>query len=104
SAHMPKMEAKKERELQVTVITEEQKLAALQNNDPAYEAQQAQLLQAKTNLERYIKSLEASYPAYYQYKYADDVPSLHTVQNHLMKNKQSFVHYFMNDTVAYILS
>ena len=103
SAHLPKIEATRERELQVIVITEEQKLASLQNNDPEYEAQHAKLLQAKTNLEHYIKSLEANYPSYYQYKYADDVPSLPTLQNHLMKNKQSFVHYFMNDTVAYIL-
>ena len=103
SAHLPKSEANKERELQITVITEEQKLASLQNTDSNYEVQQAKLLQAKTNLEHYIKSLEVSYPSYYQYKYADDVPSLSALQTRLIKNQQSFVHYFMNDTVAYVL-
>jgi CHAT domain-containing protein/tetratricopeptide (TPR) repeat protein len=103
STKLPKTEAEKERELQITVLTEEQKLASLQNDEAAYEAQQAKLLQAKTNLEHYIQSLEARYPIYYQYKYADKVPSLSALQNQLTQNKQSFVHYFVNDTVAYVL-
>jgi CHAT domain-containing protein len=47
--------------------------------------------------------LENKYPAYYRYKYEDAVPSFNDLQNHLAQNKESFIHYFINDTVAYIL-
>ncbi|HEY6977466.1 MAG TPA: tetratricopeptide repeat protein, partial [Chitinophagaceae bacterium] len=103
AAHLPREEAANERDLQITVVSEQQKLASFQAHDAAYDMQQSKLLEAKTNLERYIKSLEKKYPAYYQYKYADEVPSLNALQKQLEENKQSFVHYFMNDTVAYIL-
>jgi CHAT domain-containing protein len=103
SAHLPQAEAIKEHELQITVISEQQKLASFQSTEEGYDLQQSKLLQAKSNLERYIKSLEKKYPAYYQYKYSDDVPSLNTLQKQLREIRQSFVHYFMNDTVAYIL-
>jgi CHAT domain-containing protein len=62
------------------------------------------LLNTKSDFEHYIKSLEQKYPAYYQYKYADEVPSLKNLQQYLAKNNQSFVHYFLGDSVTYILA
>lgn len=58
SAHLPQEEAAKEHEFQIAVISEQQKLTASPSNETAYEAQQSQFLQAKANLERYIRSLE----------------------------------------------
>jgi CHAT domain-containing protein/tetratricopeptide (TPR) repeat protein len=103
SAYLPQAEAVKEWEFQIEIVTEQQKFSLLSSNGSEYDEQLSKLSNAKNDLEHYIKSLEARYPTYYQYKYADEVPSLSTLQNQLAKNKQSFVHYFMNDTVAYVL-
>jgi hypothetical protein len=67
------------------------------------DVQLSKLSHAKNDLEHYIKSLEKKYPIYYQYKYSDEIPSLNALQSQLALSKQSFVHYFMNDTVAYML-
>jgi hypothetical protein len=61
------------------------------------------LLAAKEAFEHYIRDLENHYPAYYQYKYADEVPSLGSLQGFLAKGRQSFVEYFTRDTVCYAL-
>jgi hypothetical protein len=61
------------------------------------------LLQAKEDLDNYIKTLQDRYAAYYQYKYADDVPDIYALQKYLSKNKQAFVHYFISDTTIYML-
>jgi CHAT domain-containing protein len=60
-------------------------------------------LHAKENFSRYIKSLEKNYPSYYQYKYADAVPSLGDLKAYLAYNLQSFVHYFIGDSATYVL-
>src|SRR6185369_12854359 len=65
---------------------------------------QLQLIDLKNEFEQYIKSLEKKYPIYYQYKYEDQVPSFKDLQQFLAKNNQSFVHYFLGDTVTYILT
>ena len=102
-AQLPQAEAAKERDLQIAVLTEQQKLSSFISEEPGYEAQLSKLSEAKADLEHYIKSLEKKYLFYYQYKYADEVPSLYILQKQLTQKKQSFVHYFINDTVAYIL-
>ena len=104
AAHLPNEEAEKQERLQVNIIEQQQKLSALPENSAEYNNQQQKLLEAKDEFERYIKSIEKKYPAYYQYKYADEAPSLNALQQYLAANKQSFVHYFINDTIAYILS
>lgn len=103
SAHLPNAEAAKEHELKIAVISEQLKISSMQSGEDGYEIQQGKISEAKGNLEHYLKSLEKNHPAYWQYKYADEVPELDALQKHLMKNKQSFIHYFINDTVAYIL-
>jgi CHAT domain-containing protein len=62
------------------------------------------VLQVKDEFEHYIKTLEQKYPAYYQYKYASKVPALAELQAYLLKKDAHFVHYFVEDTVAYILN
>lgn len=101
---LPAAEMVKDQELRMQAFTAQQKWASLTTHTSESEVHQAKLLQAKNNFENYIKSLEKKYPAYYQYKYADDVPSLNALQEYLALNKASFIHYFMNDSVTYILS
>ncbi len=104
AAYLPKNEIAKEENLHANIIQQEQSLAALPENSPAYNAQQIKWLKTKDEFEDYTKSLEQKYPVYYQYKYADKVPSLKELQNYLGKHNQSLIYYFMNDSVAYALA
>ncbi|HVX27289.1 MAG TPA: CHAT domain-containing protein, partial [Parafilimonas sp.] len=104
SSYLSKADATKQDNFQVKIIELEQKLSALNDSSKQFREVQLQLLNTKSEFEQYIKSLEQKYPAYYQYKYADDVPSLQDLQSYLKKNQQSFVHYFMADSVTYALA
>ena len=103
SALLPKEEAAKEERLQISILELQQKLSSLADTSHPGRAALQELLAAKESLEQFIRSLEKSYPAYYQYKYADQVTSLSSLQDLLMKNKQVFVDYFIEDTVGYAL-
>jgi CHAT domain-containing protein len=103
SAYLPESEKIKEQEYRRKLLTAQQEWASVPNTT-ANETQPLQLLQAKEDFERYIQSLEKKYPAYYQYKYAEDVPSLQALQQYLAVDNKSFVHYFLSDTIAYMLS
>lgn len=102
--YLPVEEAKKQEDYQIKIVELEQKLSALNSASTKFKNIRLQLLDVTNNLEQYIKSLEKNYPAYYQYKYADKVPSLKGLQNYLSKNNQNFVHYFLGDAVTYILA
>lgn len=103
SALLPKEEAAKEERLQIGIVELQQKLSSLADTSRQGRAALQELLAAKESLEQFIRSLEKSYPAYYQYKYADQVGSLSSLQDLLRKNKQVFVDYFIEDTVCYAL-
>ncbi|MFD3000332.1 CHAT domain-containing protein [Pontibacter toksunensis] len=103
-AKLPPSEMVKEQEFRNRVLTAQQKWINLETETQERETVRAELLEAKNDYENYIENLEKRYPAYYQYKYADDVPSLNTLQQYLALNKASFVHYFINDSASYVLS
>jgi CHAT domain-containing protein/tetratricopeptide (TPR) repeat protein len=103
SAFLPAGELARQQELQLQLIQQERRLADLPDSSPAYREQQLAFLQAKDSLERYTRTLESKAPAYYQYKYADAVPSLTTLQQQLNKDHRQFVHYFVNDSLIYML-
>jgi CHAT domain-containing protein len=88
-AYLPPVETAKEEQLRINIVELQQK-----QND---------LLAAKDSLEQFIHSLEKTYPAYYQYKYADDVKPLDTLQDLLSKHNQTFVDYFIEDTICFAL-
>jgi CHAT domain-containing protein/tetratricopeptide (TPR) repeat protein len=103
SALLPKEEAAREERLQISIVELQQKLSAVGDISRQGRAVLQELLVAKESLEQFIQTLEKSYPAYYQYKYADQVRSLSSLQELLTKNKQVFVDYFIEDTVCYAL-
>ena len=103
SAHLPPAEISAGQRFQLAIISAQLELNAIPANTPAYNDQQLKLLQVKEEFDRYIKSLEQKYPVYYQYKYADDIVSLADLKKYLVVNNQCFVHYFVNDTLAYVL-
>jgi len=104
SAYLSPTDAAKQESHQIKIVELEQRLNTETENSNEYKNIQLQLLNAKSDFEHFIKSLEIKYPAYYQYKYADEVASLQQLQSFLHKNNQSFVHYFMGDSATYILS
>jgi tetratricopeptide (TPR) repeat protein len=104
SKHLPPEEEARQERFLINITEEQQRLSTLGNSPKEFAQQQAKVLQARDDFEHYIRSLDEKYPAYYQYKYADDVSSLSDLQTYLGKNNQSFVHYFIGDTVTYILA
>ncbi|TKK67263.1 CHAT domain-containing protein [Ilyomonas limi] len=102
-AHLPPSQAAKEEMLQTNIIAAEQQLSLFNPSSKEYAQAEYKYLNEKQALESFILSLEKNYPAYYQYKYADNVPTLASLQQYLAVNHQSFVHYFMSDTVMYAL-
>ena len=101
--HLPAQESEKREHFQSVIVKQKQTLSELQQTSIQYNDAQTNLLLTIDSLENFIKSLEKKYPAYYQNKYADNVPPLQSLQAYLAKNNQSFVYYFMNDTATYAL-
>jgi tetratricopeptide (TPR) repeat protein len=102
-AHLPAQEAAMEERLQIHIVELQQKRSSLSDTSRQGRAALQDLLAAKESLEHYIRSLESNYPAYYQYKYADETWPLPSLQEFLSKNKQSFVEYFIQDTLCFAL-
>lgn len=103
SAFLPPDELARQQQLQLGLIQQERHLADLPDSSPDYGREERAFLQAKDTLERYTRSLEQTAPAYYQYKYADAVPSLQALQRLLAAGRRYFVHYFVSDSVIYML-
>lgn len=97
-AVLPPAEAGKEKEYLMAMLLAQQQLAGLAAADPQFAARERSYLEAMEAFEIYTKSLQTNYPAYYQYKYADDVPQLPAFQQYLGKSQQGFVHYFFKDS------
>ncbi|CAN5477284.1 hypothetical protein BH10BAC3_BH10BAC3_26220 [soil metagenome] len=102
--HLPAIDAAREQALQINILTQQQRLNTIDNDPAAYSTQQLRILEAKAEQEHFVKSMEQKYPVYYQYKYADDVPSLSSLQKFLGGNNQQFIQYFINDTIVYFLA
>ncbi len=97
-------EIKTEQDFKIAIAIEQQKLNGMAANSTSYAEQQIKLIKVRDDFDHYIKSLENKNPVYYQYKYADKVPLLADLQRHLALTKSCFVHYFTNDTIAYVLA
>jgi len=103
NAHLPPAEAAEEERLQIRVFELQQKPGELADTSLEGRAVLRELLTAKESLEQYIRRLEREYPVYYQYKYADGVQPLSSLQTFLATNNQSFVEYFIQDTLCFAL-
>ncbi len=101
--HLPANENEREEGLKTSIIKQQEQLNAVTVSSKQYKMLQNNILQIKDTLEHFIKSLETKYPAYYQSKYSDAIPTLQQLQHYLASNKQSLVYYFMNDTSMYAL-
>lgn len=102
--HLPEADAAIEQGFISRIVTAGEKLHSMDIHAAGYRAQQMELLKIKSDFESFVKSLEQKYPLYYQYKYADAVPTLPLLQDWLKNTESYFVHYFIQDTVAYMLA
>ncbi|MCH6234209.1 CHAT domain-containing protein [Cognataquiflexum rubidum] len=57
----------------------------------------------KQEYEKFVKSLEVKYPAYYQYKYDTMVLSIEDVRNKIISEDQVYVSYFIGSDNMFIL-
>ncbi|HET9277686.1 MAG TPA: CHAT domain-containing protein, partial [Flavitalea sp.] len=103
SSFLPLAETLQEQKFREAVIIEQQDLSSTKQGTEEYRQSTYRLLQKKEQLDRFLQSLEKNYPAYYQYKYSEVVPTLAELQTYLSANRQSFVHYFIGDTVSFAL-
>lgn len=104
SGYIPATALSQERELLGMVINTKQTLFTLAgSNSKEYNEQKLKLLREQEQYERYIRLLEKNYPLYSHYKYSDEIFSIATVQQYISKNKQTFVDYFLGDSVVYVL-
>ncbi len=103
SAFLPAEETSRQEHLQIRIIELQQQLESIPDQSSNYRPMHVRLIQAKENLEQYIKSLESKYPAYYQYKYADQVRSLSDLQTYLGDRGQQFIEYFIRDSSGFAL-
>ncbi|HTI93294.1 MAG TPA: CHAT domain-containing protein [Puia sp.] len=103
AAFLPREETARREKLQIDIIELQQRLGGLPDTSAQRKDLQLQLFEARAKLERQIKSLETAYPRYYQYKYADNVKPLASLQDFLAKNGQVFIDYFIGDTLNFAL-
>jgi len=103
NAYLPAEEAARGERLRINIVERQQKLSTLPDTSRESKTSLQELLAAKESLELYIQTVEKNYPAYYQYKYADEVKTIPSLQAFLEKSKQSFVEYFIQDTLCYAL-
>lgn len=104
SIHLPAKESVKEQEFKFRLIEAKMQMNNLDIHQNEYYKAQLKFLQVKDEFEGFVKTLEQKYPAYYKYKYDDEVPSLQALQERLLKNKETFIHYFTEDSVLYVLA
>ncbi len=104
NALLPARESAREREFLFAMLSEEQQWSKWKAEDPLYREHEARYLEAKERFEVFTRSLQARYPVYYQYKYADDVPPYDSFKKTMRVAGESFVHYFVSDTCVFVLA
>lgn len=101
--HLPPRDALLQQQLELKILEQKQRISSLDSSSTLFKKAQDSLLLTIDRFEHLIKSFEKSYPAYYRYKYADDTLSLSSLRAYLNSTNGSFVYYYLNDSVIYVL-
>ncbi|WP_461129188.1 CHAT domain-containing protein [Spirosoma aerophilum] len=102
---LTKEQLAEEQKLQQSVSSQQEKLADLSpNNSAAYNVARMALFAKQDSLNDFLKKLETTNPAYYQYKYDNKITSLADLQQYLKKQSASLVTYFVGDSSLYVMS
>lgn len=94
-------EQAKENELKNKVKRLQKELADLSGDDARKSAILAALFDAGEELQRFVKGLETTNPAYYSYKYDHDVPTISRLYDEILEPDQGFLSYFIGDSAVY---
>ncbi len=101
---LSRQQIEQEQQLQQAVSSQQSKLADIKPSDStAYNSTRMALLSKQDSLSRFLKNLEATNPAYYQYKYNNKTATLADLQRYLKKQPGSLVTYFVGDSALYVL-
>lgn len=96
----------KERDFKRKIIELNTKIEA-ETKATAKERLNSQLFDLQEQQERFVKSLETKYPAYYQLKYNTQIGSLKQIQEYLKttfgKENSTMVSYFFGDSATYAM-
>ncbi|QJW89550.1 CHAT domain-containing protein [Spirosoma taeanense] len=93
-----------EQALNQRVADRQARLASISPDSAAYSKAHAELLLEQDRLDTFRKTLEASNPDYYRYKYDSTTTALSDVRKYLKKQGGSLVTYFVGDSALYILN
>ena len=93
-----------EEHLQQAVSSQQSKLADIKPGDStAYNQARMDLFGKQDSLSMFLKQLEVSNPAYYNYKYDNTTVALPALQAYLKKEQSSLITYFVGDSSLYVL-
>ncbi|GAB3042196.1 CHAT domain-containing protein [Spirosoma pulveris] len=102
---LTELQIAQEQQLQQAVSSQQNTLASLSSdNGPAYNAARMALFTKQDSLTTFLKKLETSNPAYYQYKYDTTAISLASVKRYLKSQSGSLVTYFVGDSALYLMA
>jgi CHAT domain-containing protein/tetratricopeptide (TPR) repeat protein len=93
----------KEQELRIKLYTVQQKLISLDESTKQYQQVNQERFTAQESFEKFIKSLEKSYPTYYRYKYDTVIYTISDIRSNLLRRDQSFIEYFTGADHIYML-
>ncbi|WP_460970129.1 CHAT domain-containing protein [Spirosoma migulaei] len=96
-------QATEEQKLRQQSVDWQAKLASEKSGTTAYTKALDSLHSTQEAQETFVHQVERTNPAYYRYKYNNDVISLTQVQQHLADQKASLVTYFLGDSSLYAL-
>ncbi|HVI47188.1 MAG TPA: CHAT domain-containing tetratricopeptide repeat protein [Chitinophaga sp.] len=94
----------KEQALRIQIVALQQQLNTVAAETPSWQQYQRQLLNARSDLEKFIRNLEKEHPAYYQYKYDTAVLTVADIRKNLLQDGKTLVEYFTTDSSVFILS
>lgn len=93
-----------EEHLQQAVSSQQSKLADIKPGDSTvYTQARMELFAKQDSLTTFLKQLEVSNPAYYNYKYDNTTVALPDLQAYLKKEQSSLITYFVGDSALYVL-
>ena len=102
--YLSKAELQREQELRIKLFSLWQRLISLKESNKQYRQVSLQVFATQELIEKFIKNLEKSKPAYYQYKYDTAIYTVPEVRSKLLEKDQSFITYFTGYDHLYILA
>lgn len=102
--YLSKEDAKKEQELKLEMVSLQRKLSGASHTSTINKNVANKRFQIQEEYEAFIRSLEAKYPDYYQYKYDTTVVSSKDMMDQVLEPDQAYLGYFVGKEYVYALT